>query len=170
MVQVNEGMVIDVVDHADRPIGIIQRGMVFQEHASFRVAHTLVFNSHGELLIQQVASTRNRHPGYWGSSVAAYVFAGESYESAANRRLFEELGVRTVPLRYLGKTSMSDEGCFKFIAVFAGTSDGPFTFDHTHIEGLEFVSLSRLHELIETGSRRFTPTFLEVIRFYESKM
>jgi isopentenyl-diphosphate delta-isomerase len=163
-------MVIDVVDHADRPIGIIARGLVFQEHASFRVAHNLLFNSQGELLIQQIASTRNRHPGYWGSSVAGYVFAGESYESAANRRLFEELGLRTVPLRYVGKTSIIDEGCLKFIAVFAGTSDGPFTFDHAHIEKLEFVSLSRLHELIEGGSHRFTPTFLEVFRFYESRM
>lgn len=163
-------MLIDVVDHSDTPIGKIPRGLVFEERASFRVAHDLIFNSHGELLIQQIASTRNRHPGYWGSSVAAYMFAGESYESAANRRLFEELGVRTVALHYLGKLSMSDEGCLKFIAVFAGTSDGPFTFDHSQIESLEFVSLSRLHELIQTGSRRFTPTFLEVLRFYESRM
>ncbi len=163
-------MVIDVVDHADKPIGIIPRGLVFQEHASFRVTHNLVVNTHGELLIQQIASTRNRHPGYWGSSVAAYMFAGESYEAAANRRLVEELGVRNVALRYLGKTSMIDEGCFKFIAVFSGTSDGPFTFDHAHVARLEFVSISRLHELIDTGSRRFTPTFLEVLRFYESRM
>lgn len=167
VIQVDERMVIDVVDQADRPIGTIPRGLVFQERAGFRVAHNLLFNSQGELLIQQIANTRNRHPGYWGSSVAGYVFAGESYESAANRRLFEELGVRTVPLRYLGKTSMVDDGCLKFIAVFAGTSDGPFTFDHTQIERLEFVSLSRLHELIETESRRFTPTFLEVLKFYE---
>jgi len=169
--KLDEDMVVDVVDHSDKPIGVIPRGMVFHEHANFRVVHDLIFNSHGELLIQQIASARNRrHAGRWGSSVAAYIFAGESYEDAANRRLFQELGLRTVSLRYIGKTSMIDEGCFKFIAVFAGTSDGPFTFDHAHIETLDFVPLSRLHELIDSEPRRFTPTFLKVLRFYESKM
>jgi isopentenyl-diphosphate Delta-isomerase len=170
MVAPNEIMLVDVVDQADQPIGKIPRGLLFHEHANFRVAHDLIFNSQGELLIQQIASTRNRHPGYWGTSVAAYMFAGESYEDAANRRLVEELGVRNVKLRYLGKTSMVDEGCYKFIAIFTGTSDGPFTFDRTHIERLEFVPLPRIHELIETESRRFTPTFLEVLRFYESRI
>lgn len=170
MLNANEGMLVDVVDQADQPIGKIPRGLLFHEHANFRVAHDLIFNSQGELLIQQIAGTRNRHPGYWGSSVAAYMFAGESYEAAANRRLEEELGVQNVNLRYLGKTSMVDEGCFKFIAVFDAVSDGPFTFDRTHIEGLEFVSLPRIHELIDTEARRFTPTFREVLRFYESRM
>ena len=167
MPTVNEGMLIDVVDRTDKSIGLMERGLVFHEHASFRVVHDLVFNSHGELLIQQIGSTRNRHPGYWGSSVAAYMFAGESYEAAANRRLAEELGVRNVVLRYLGKTSMIDEGCFKFIGVFAGTYDGPFAFDQPQIASLEFVSISQLHEQIEKRLRKFTPTFLEVLKFYE---
>lgn len=170
MPNVNEHMLIDVVDRSDKSIGLISRGLVFQEHANFRVVHDLIFNSRGELLTQQIARSRNRHPGYWGSSVAGYLFAGESYEAAAQRRLVEELGVRNVGLRYLGKTSMIDEGCFKFIAVFVGSSDGPFTFDQAHIAKLEFLSIPQVHELIAAGSYAFTPTFLEVLGFYESRM
>jgi isopentenyl-diphosphate delta-isomerase len=170
MANVDESMVIDAVDHADTPIGVIQRSEVFRKRVSFRVVHDLIFNSNGELLIQQIASTRNRHPGYWGSSVAGYIFAGESYQAAADRRLVEELGVRDVTLHYFGKTSMIDEGCFKFIAVFAGTTDGPFTFDQTHIAKLDFLSIPLIHKLVATGSRTFTPTFLEVLTFYESRM
>jgi hypothetical protein len=62
---------------------------------------------------------------------------------------------------------MIDEGCFKFIGVFAGTYDGPFAFDHAEIASLEFVSISQLHEQIEKRLRKFTPTFLEVLKFYE---
>jgi isopentenyldiphosphate isomerase len=170
MATVNEQMVVDAVDESDAPIGIIPRNKVLRQHANFRVAHDLVFNSLGELLVQQLASTRTRHPGYWGSSVAAYLFAGESYRDAAERRLAEELGVNDAKLNYVGKTSMEDEESLKFIAVFATTHDGPFAFDRNHIEGLEFLSKQVIHELHASGARKFTPTFLRAFAFYESRM
>src|SRR6266436_6616515 len=106
MPDVSEQMLVDAVDQNDAPIGVIRRNEVFRQHANFRVAHDLIFNARGELLVQQLANTRTRHPDYWGSSVAAYLFAGESYQAAAKRRLAEELGVYGVPLNYIGKTSM----------------------------------------------------------------
>lgn len=115
MAAVTEEMVIDRVDAHDKPIGVIHREEVFSKRANFRVAHDLVFNSRGELLIQQLSNTRTRHPGDWGSSVAAYLFAGESYQAAAERRLAEELGVSGIRLNYIGKTSMVDQGVEKFI-------------------------------------------------------
>ena len=170
MAIVSEEMVIDAVDQSDAPIGVIRRNEVFRQRANFRVAHDLVFNLRGELLVQQLASTRTRHPGYWGSSVAAYIFAGESYQAAAERRLAEELSVHGTPLSYFGKTSMVDQGCYKFIAVFTTTHEGPFSFDRDHIETLEFLSIQAIHELRAAGSRTFTPTFLSVLSFYESRM
>jgi isopentenyldiphosphate isomerase len=166
----DEQMVIDVVDQRDLPIGRIPRNLVFKRRANFRVVHDLVFNSHGDLLIQQLASTRTRNPGYWGSSVAAYLFSGESYETAAKRRLAEELGVYNTPLKYVGKTSMDDAGSHKFIAVFTAMHEGPFNFDRKHIERLEFLPRHVIHELQAAGSREFTPTFLRVLSFYESRM
>src|ERR1700693_2164311 len=151
MVAVSEEMVIDRVDWDDEPIGLIRRDEVFSRRANFRVAHDLIFNSRGELLVQQLASARTRHPGYWGSSVAAYLFAEESYQAAAERRLAEELGVYGVSLRYIGKTSMVDEGSEKFIGVFAATSDGPFRFDKNHIERIEFLPSNVIHELQVSG-------------------
>jgi isopentenyldiphosphate isomerase len=170
MAQVGEEMLIDAVNKSDAPIGVIRRNEVFRKQVNFRVAHDLIFNSRGELLVQQLARTRLRHPGFWGSSVAAYVSAGESYQAAAERRLVEELGVRGVALNYVGKTSMEDEGCLKFIGVFSAIHNGPFTFARDHIETLEFLSMSQIHELHANGSREFTPTFLHVLRFYESRM
>jgi isopentenyldiphosphate isomerase len=170
MTQVGEEMLIDTVNQSDAPIGVIRRNEVFRKRANFRVAHDLIFNSRGELLVQQLARTRIRHPGFWGSSVAAYVFAGESYQAAAERRLAEELGVRGVALTYLGKTSMEDDGCQKFIGVFSAIHNGPFTFARDQIEALEFLPIHQIHELHAAGLREFTPTFWQVLSFYESKM
>jgi 8-oxo-dGTP pyrophosphatase MutT (NUDIX family) len=169
MLPVTEDMLIDAVDDHDVPVGVIQRSEVFVKRQNFRVIHNLVFNSRGDLLVQRLASTRVRHPGYWGSSVAGYVFAGESYEAAASRRLAEELGVR-LPLTFLGKTVMDDEGCQKFISIYRSFNNGPFDYDHGHIERIEFLPLRVIGELQALGSRKFTPTFLRVMEFYENRM
>ena len=102
--------------------------------------------------------------------VGVILFAGESYEAASKRRLEEELGIHNVLLSYVGKTSMEDEASHKFIAVFAATHDGPFDYDRNHIERLEFLPREVIHELKAAGSRTFTPTFLRVLGFYESRM
>ena len=163
MTSVTQGMLVDVVNANDVPVAVISRDEVFRKRANFRVVHDLIFNSSGELLIQELVRTRLRHPGYWGSSVAAYLFAGESYRSAAERRLAQELGVAAVNLDFVGKVSMEDEGCQKFVGVFTGIHDGPFSFDKQHIEKLEFLPIQQIHELRDSSSRLFTPTFLECL-------
>ena len=166
MVTVGADMLIDQVDGKDQPIGKIQRRYVFSAKVGFRVAHVFVFNQVGELLLQKVAENRPRHPGYWGSSVAAYLFSGEDYLAAARRRAEEELGIAKPDLRLVGKTVMNDEGCTKFISLFTMVSDGPFNFDHTHIESLDFRSLHQIREMLLTGEREFTPTFIHLFDFY----
>jgi isopentenyldiphosphate isomerase len=159
-------MLIDQVDANDRPVGQIARKSVFSAKVGFRVAHVFAFDHAGELLIQKIAESRTRHPGYWGSSVAAYLFSGEDYLAAATRRYEQELGIAKPDLHFIGKTVMNDDGCTKFISLFTTLSDGPFRFDHTQIASLEFVSIERIREMLLTGERKFTPTFLHLFDFY----
>ena len=164
---VSPDMLIDEVDTQDRPIRQIPRRIVFSAKVGFRVAHVFVFDHAGKLLVQKIAEGRPRHPGYWGSSVAGYLFSGEDYLAAATRRYVQELGMAKPVLHFLGKTVMSDEGCTKFISLFTNLSDGPFSFDETQISSLEFVSTERIREMLLTGERKFTPTFLYLFDFYE---
>jgi isopentenyl-diphosphate Delta-isomerase len=159
---------IDAVNENDEPVGTVRRKNVFSERANFRVSHVLVFNSKGELLVQQLALTRSRHPGMWGSSVAAYVHSGESYEQAAKRRVYQELGV-SASLQCLGKTSMNDSGTCKFISIFRMFADGPFKYDHGHIEHLQFFPLDEIKDILDNSKHSFTPTFLHVLSFCESR-
>jgi len=61
MAAVSEEMLIDAVDQNDVPTGVVPRHEVFKQGVNFRVAHDVVFNSRGELLVQQLATTRTRH-------------------------------------------------------------------------------------------------------------
>lgn len=164
---VTEDMLIDTVDDHDNISGRIKRSEVLQKHANFRVVHLLLFNHQGDLLLQQLAFTRERHPGAWGSSVAAYVASGETYAQAAQRRLPQELGI-TTPLNELGKTSMMDEGSKKFMTIYTGIFEGTFSYDHEHIATLEYCSIPAIIGLRMSGVRPFTPTFLHVFDFYQA--
>jgi isopentenyl-diphosphate delta-isomerase len=166
---VSDDMILDVVNQADVPVGRIKREDVFAAQAGFRVAHVLILNSQEELLLQRLALSRKRNPGAWGSSVASYLFASESYQAAAGRRVREELGVMAPSLTFLGKTEMMDEGCLKFISIFTMNYDGPFIFDRSQIEQIEFVPSIRIPRMIDGDTRQFTPTFLHVFRYYASR-
>lgn len=163
-------MVLDQVNRSDVAVGHVKRRDIFARHAGFRVAHILIRNSEGHLLLQRLGLRRERNPGAWGSSVASYLFASETYEAAARRRVEQELGITVAALALVGKTEMVDDGCLKFISVFRMKSNGPFTINQSHIQEIEFVPVPQISRMVADGSRQFTPTFLHVFRFYLSAL
>lgn len=161
---------IDRVDEQDRPAGLIRRGEVFEQHANFRVVHVLLFDSSGDLLVQQLSRERDRHPLRWGSSVAGYLHAGEAYHEAAARRTFEELNFRA-ELQTVGRTTMQDDGSTKFIGVYAADvdRDAPSIRAPEHIADIAFLPIDRLHSQLAQDPDRFTPTFRHVLHFWETR-
>jgi isopentenyldiphosphate isomerase len=157
---------VDVVDERDEPIAVVPRSEVFTRRANFRTVHVLAFNHRGELLLQQLSGHRERHPGLWGSSVAGYVHAGETYEEAARRRLLEELGLRT-DLQPVGVMAMADDGVTKFVGVFVTVADDPRNALPDHIAALEFRSLDDVRDQMAERPSDFTDTFREVLAFVE---
>ncbi len=156
---------IDVVDTEDHPVGTIPRGEVLLLGANFRTVHVFVFHEE-RLLLQLLSPTRERNPTHWGSSVAAYLHAGETYEHAAHRRLAEELGLEG-ELQRVGKTRMHDESSVKFVELYT-LLDGPARIrEPDHIETLRYWERGELEEAIRRFPDEFTPTFLHVYRYFQ---
>ncbi len=57
------------------------------------VVHIAIFNSHGQMLIQQRQSTKFGWPNMWDISASGSVITGETSSDAAERELGEELGL-----------------------------------------------------------------------------
>ncbi|HEX3068997.1 MAG TPA: NUDIX domain-containing protein [Thermoanaerobaculia bacterium] len=152
-------MTINTVDDHNQILGTMARKFVLPTAHNFRVAHLLLSNLKGEILLQQLARSRDRHPLAWGASVACYLFAGESYEEAIRRRVFQELGCESADIALLDQLSMHDGESNKFIGLFTGKAEGPFRVDSSHIERVEFVSPQEIEAELRDGSRAFTPTF-----------
>lgn len=159
---------IDCVDDHDHPVGTIPRGEVLRVGANFRTVHVFVFHD-GLLLLQQLSPKRERHPERWGSSVAAYLHAGESYEQAAERRLDEELGIHG-DLHRVGKTRMHDERSLKFVELYT-LANGPAEIrEPGHIEELRYWAQDELEAAINESPNSFTPTFLHVFRYFQRRL
>lgn len=169
-IALNHEKLIDSVDEHDQAIGVVRKAEALSRGVNFRVAHTFLFDSSGQLWLQQLPSSHLRHPLQWGSSVAGYVLTGEEYSDAAKRRLYQELGVRRVDLHQYLSTSMVDERSTKFIVLYVGLWDGPFPkVDQSHIHAVEALTPSRIQEMRVTGERRFTPTFLHLFEVFTNE-
>lgn len=156
---------IDRVDDNDEPIASVARGEALEVGANFRTAHVFVIDDRGALLLQRLAPTRDRHPGRWGSSVATYLFAGETYEAAARRRMADELCL-DVPLQRLGKIAMDDEASRKFVTLFRGRSNAARVCEPAHISELRFWTITSVQSAMREDPELFTPTFRELFRFF----
>lgn len=152
---------IDAVNERDEEVGTVPRGEALRQGQNFRTAHVFVLDSAGRLLLQRLAPQRKRHPGRWGSSVAAYLFAGESYHHGAARRMHEELGL-DVPLAYLGKIEMRDTQSLKFVSLFLARSDWADILDPDHISEVEFWPVAAIEAALQERPAEFTPTFSEL--------
>lgn len=152
---------IDAVNERDEAIGTVTRGTVLREGRNFRTAHVLILDHRGCILLQRLAGNRDRHPGRWGSSVAAYLFAGESYLDAARRRMREELCVDS-PLQPVGKIEMLDERSLKFVSVFLARSDAAEICEPEHLSELRYWPIPVIEEGLRAEAQSFTPTFARV--------
>jgi isopentenyl-diphosphate delta-isomerase len=83
------------VDDRDRVVGRASKRACHtgrgRRHRAFLV---MLFNAKGELLLARRHGSKWLWPGWWDGTVAGHVEEGETYASAARRRVFEEVGVR----------------------------------------------------------------------------
>ncbi len=85
----------DVVDRDRQKTGkTMVRGGTSPENGYHVVVHICVFNAKGDMLIQQRQPFKEGWPNKWDITVGGSAVAGDSSQTAAERELFEELGLK----------------------------------------------------------------------------
>ncbi len=69
------------------------RGMPLPEERYHMVVHVVIFSTDGRMLIQQRQPFKEGWPDMWDVTVGGSAVTGDSSHSAAERELFEELGL-----------------------------------------------------------------------------
>lgn len=151
-----------LVDAADREIGHLDKASAHDGEGVLHRAFSLfIFNSRGELLLQQRTADKRLWPGFWANSCCSHPRRGETIEEAIHRRLREELGL-ACELEFLfkfqyqaryGEAGSEHELCH----VFAGRSDVPPRVNITEIAAVRWISPAALEQEIERHPGHFTP-------------
>lgn len=153
-----------VVDKLDNILGYKSK---LDCHAGDGVLHRafsiFIFNDKNELLLHRRSRQKQLWPMYWTNSCCSHPRKGESYDDAAQRRLFEELGIDT-RLHYLykfdyravyDKNGSENEVC----AVYIGRHNGPANVNQNEIAEWKFVNPEELSEAIQSQPDLYTPWF-----------
>src|SRR3989344_6886437 len=85
-----------VVDQNDKIIGYKTRKDCHSNKSlTHRGTGIVIFNDKGEILIQKRSTTKDTDPGYLSTSASGHLQKGETYKDAAEREMFEEIGIKT---------------------------------------------------------------------------
>jgi isopentenyl-diphosphate delta-isomerase len=155
-----------LVDEADHEVGHLNKAQCHDGRGILHRAFSLlIFNAGGELLLQQRAASKRLWPLYWSNSCCSHPRRAESMDTAVQRRLHEELGVRC-PMQFLFKfqyqaqwdaTGAENELC----SVYIGRTQSPVRADPNEIAGLRWVSPEQLQaEMARRRPGQFTPWFI----------
>ena len=86
---------IDICDENNKFLNIQKmKSEAHKEGLWHRVSHILVYNSHGEVLLQLRAKKKLLYPDRWDISVAGHVSAGEDPLTSGLREVEEEIGLK----------------------------------------------------------------------------
>ena len=151
-----------VVNESGEEIAVAEELKCHQGEGILHRAFTiLVFNAGGEALIQRRSGGKLLWPGFWEASCSGHPREGEDLGEAAERRLAEELAIRTslatlgsfrYRARYLD-VGAENEFCF----VLAGRYEGGVSPDPDEVSEYRWIRIPRLLEDIAGDQTQFVP-------------
>ncbi len=151
-----------LVDEADREIGTLPKTEGhLGEGTLHRAFSVFLFNTDGDVLIQQRAAGKMLWPGFWSNSCCSHPRPGEPVAEAAVRRVREELDLEC-RLRFLykfryqalfGTVGSEHELCH----VYAGFPRGTLQVDPAEIAAHRWLSPITLTAEIASDPDRFSP-------------
>ncbi|MBI5089391.1 MAG: NUDIX domain-containing protein [Actinobacteria bacterium] len=143
---------VDVVDEHDAVVGTVTRATMRADRLRHRCVFIAVVHPDGRLLVHQRSDAKDVWPGWWDLAVGGVVTAGESYDVAARRELWEEVGIDAVP-HPIGGGAYDDETISVIGRCYRVEHAGPFTFHDGEVVRAEWADL----ETIGRDERQFLP-------------
>ena len=156
----NQKELFPVVDEDGNVTGSISRR---HAHDGTKILHPVVhlhlFNSEGQLFLQERPQWKDIQPGKWDTATGGHVDYGEEVTDALTREVREELGVTDFTPEYLGKYIFESKRERELVYVYKTVYDGEVCPNPDELAGGRFFSRNEILEKI--GKEFFTPNFEE---------
>lgn len=152
-----------LVNSAGEEIGVGLKLPVHREAALHRAFSVLVFNDAGDLLLQRRAEGKYHTAGLWSNTCCGHPRPGEDTDSAARRRLEEEMGFscELTPLFHFTYRVELQPGLWEheFDHVFLGRYEADPLPAPTEVGEWRWAPLAEVQREARERPEKFTPWF-----------
>lgn len=150
-----------LVDVNDSPIGQMGKLEAHQKGELHRAFSIFIFNTKGELLLQQRALDKYHSGGLWTNTCCSHPRPGEDNLAAANRRLMEEMGMKADLTGVFNFTYRAEfeSGLIEheYDHVFFGKSDLLPIINKEEVERYKYMNLNTLKQELLIHPNQYTP-------------
>ncbi len=166
-----------LVDEHDNPIGLKEKMAAHDGPHLHRAFSAFIFNSQGELLLQQRAASKYHSPSLWTNTCCSHPRQGESVIEAASRRLKEEMGMQCdlkeiYSFLYQAKVG-NDLTEHEFDHVLTGTSDDMPKINPDEVRDYRYMTIDDIKKDLvqhpESYTEWFKITFNDFCKHQENK-
>ncbi len=163
-----------LVDTSDNDVGQMEKMEAHRLGELHRALSILVFNSKGEILLQQRALSKYHTPGLWSNTACSHPRPGEISLEAALRRLGEEMGFTTELMESFSFVYKAhfENGLveYEYDHVFFGTFDGVPIINPEEANDYKWVKPTVLMEDMRSTPDHYTVWFRIIMEKIEERL
>ena len=142
----------------------ITRGEALGLNEYHVVVHVCIFNSQGQMLIQQRQPFKNGWSNLWDLTCGGSAVAGDTSQQAASRELFEELGIRFDFKNMRPQFTINFERGFDDYYLIEYNVDlTNLTLQQEEVQAAKWATQEEILTMIEAGT--FIPYYKSIIEF-----
>ena len=149
-----------LVDKNDNQVGLMPKLEAHEKGLLHRAFSIFIFNSKYELLLQKRASSKYHSGGLWTNTCCSHPREGEDTLDAANRRLDEEMGIKTSLRKvydFIYKAELDNQLTeHEFDHVFYGVCDNDPILNKDEAEDFKWVDMETLNNDIIKNEDNYT--------------
>ncbi|KPA87531.1 isopentenyl-diphosphate Delta-isomerase [Pseudomonas sp. RHF3.3-3] len=159
-----------LVDEDDCETGSAQKLFIHQQGLRHRAFSIFIFDEHGRLLMQQRAMGKYHSQGLWSNTCCGHPRQGEQTRAAAQRRLFEEMGL-SCPLREVASLLYREQVSNQLIEhefdhLFVGLSDIPPLANPDEAMAWNWLPLAEIPGHIAAAPQQYTIWLRRIFETY----
>jgi isopentenyl-diphosphate delta-isomerase len=152
-----------LVNEKDEMTGVAGKMEAHQKGLLHRAFSVFVFNSNGEMLLQQRAFGKYHSGGLWTNACCSHPGPGERTGEAAKKRLQEEMGFDIPVSKCFDFVYKSDfeNGLteYEFDHVYVGEYDGPVNYNKEEVMDFCFKPMDDIRNALKTQPQNYTTWF-----------
>lgn len=159
----NENDFVVLVDENDNELGVMKKMLAHEKGVLHRAFSVFIFNSKGELLLQQRANHKYHSAGLWTNTCCSHPRPNETIKDAAHRRLFEEMGMvcdLKIIDNFIYKANF-DNGLIEheFDYIIKGFSDAVPAINKDEVESYKWLTIQEIKHDIKLNQSHYTEWF-----------